>query len=90
MTEQNAGPTVLLLEDDLFLLDMYSMKFTQAGFTVESCQSTAEALTSLRGHLQPVAVLFDIVMPGDDGFSFLVNKFIARMERSYFHPPAMI
>ena len=71
MTEQNSSPTVLLVEDDHFLLDMYSMKFTQGGFAVESCQSSSEALTSLRGGVKPAAILFDIVMPGDDGFSLL-------------------
>ena len=71
MTEPNSGPTVLLVEDDVFLLDMYSTKFTQNGFVVESCQSVAEALTALRGGVKPAVVLFDIVMPGEDGFSLL-------------------
>ena len=66
-----SGETVLLLDDDHFLLDMYSMKFIQKGYAVEGCMSTAEALTALRGGLKPAAVLFDIVMPGEDGFSFL-------------------
>jgi len=66
-----SGGTILLVDDDHFLLDMYSMKFMQKAFTVEACQSTAEALTALRGGLRPIAILFDIVMPGDDGFAFL-------------------
>lgn len=72
MTEANAGKgTILLLDDDHFLLDMYSMKFMQKGYVVEACQSTAEALAALRGGLKPIAILFDVVMPGEDGFSFL-------------------
>lgn len=63
--------SILLVDDDRFLLDMYSTKFLQAGFDVESCQSTSEALTTLRGGMKPVAVLFDIVMPGEDGFALL-------------------
>ena len=66
-----SGPKVLLVEDDHFLLDMYSMKFAQDGFSVEPCQSVAEAVTALKGGLQPSAVLFDIVMPGEDGFALL-------------------
>lgn len=62
---------VLLVDDDKFLLDMYSMKFTQAGYTVHPCFSTNEALEVLRGGVKPVAVLFDVTMPGDDGFSLL-------------------
>lgn len=70
-TQVGAGKTILLLDDDHFLLDMYSMKFMQKGYAVEACQSTAEALAALRGGLKPTAILFDIVMPGEDGFSFL-------------------
>lgn len=62
---------VLLLDDDKFLLDMYSLKFTQAGFAVTPCFSTTEALQSLRGGFAPHAIVFDITMPGTDGFAFL-------------------
>lgn len=68
---QGQNGTIMLLDDDHFLLDMYSMKFIQKGFTVEAHQSTADALVSLRGGVKPQAILFDIVMPGEDGFSFL-------------------
>jgi two-component system chemotaxis response regulator CheY len=64
---------VLLVDDDKFLLDMYSLKFTQSGFTVHSCFSTNEALQKLRGGLKPAVVLFDVTMPGEDGF-FLLQK----------------
>lgn len=62
---------VLLVDDDKFLLDMYSMKFAQAGFLVQSFFSTAEALTALRGGSTPDVILFDITMPGEDGFVLL-------------------
>ncbi len=65
------GTTVLLVDDDKFLLDMYSLKFTQEGFTVIPCFSVAEALDALRGGAKPDAILFDITMPGQDGFEFL-------------------
>lgn len=63
--------TVMLVDDDKFLLDMYSLKFTKEGFTVIPCFSATEALESLRGGAKPDIILFDITMPGDDGFSFL-------------------
>lgn len=72
MAEGN-GKTVLLVDDDKFLLDMYSLKFTQEGFTVASCFSVQEALDALRGGLKPDVILFDITMPGQDGFEFLKN-----------------
>jgi len=68
---EDTQPKVLLLDDDKFLLDMYSVKFSQAGFSVVPCFSTAEALEKLRAGEKPQVMLFDITMPGDDGFVFL-------------------
>ncbi|OGG59467.1 hypothetical protein A2765_01915 [Candidatus Kaiserbacteria bacterium RIFCSPHIGHO2_01_FULL_56_24] len=70
MTGQT-GNTVLLVDDDKFLLDMYSLKFTQEGFIVVPCFSVQEALEALRGDAKPDVILFDITMPGQDGFEFL-------------------
>ncbi|NBV76689.1 response regulator [bacterium] len=63
-------PFVLLVDDDKFLLDMYAMKFTKEGYKVQTCLSVDEALTALRGGLQPDAILSDILMPIHDGFYF--------------------
>jgi CheY-like chemotaxis protein len=62
---------VLLLDDDKFLADMYSMKFTQEGYEVNACLSVNDAMAVLRKGFEPDAVVFDIVMPEHDGFSFL-------------------
>ena len=62
---------VLLLDDDKFLADMYSMKFTQEGYEVNACLSADDAIAALRKGFDPDAILFDLVMPGRDGFSFL-------------------
>lgn len=62
---------VLLTDDDKFLLDMYSMKFTEQGYTVEACLSVEDALRILHEGFAPDAVVFDIAMPERDGFSFL-------------------
>ena len=63
--------TILIIDDDRFLLDMYSLKFKQQGFTVESSASGQEALARLRDGLQPSVVLLDVVMPGLDGLEFM-------------------
>ena len=65
-------PTVLLVDDDKFLLDMYSMKFTKEGFTVQSCLSVNDAIDALRGGFVADAVLFDITMPERDGYALLL------------------
>jgi CheY-like chemotaxis protein len=62
---------VLLLDDDKFLADMYSMKFTQVGYEVNACLSVNDAIAVLKKGFDPDAVVFDIVMPEHDGFSFL-------------------
>src|SRR5262245_18577485 len=63
--------SVLLLDDDNFVLEMYGMKFTKEGFTVQRCLSVNDALEVLRKGYAPDAVIFDIVMPERDGFAFL-------------------
>lgn len=63
---------ILIIDDDNFLLDMYSMKFNELGsFTVEISSSGAEALEKIKGGLEPDIVLVDLVMPNMDGFEFL-------------------
>ncbi len=76
MTETStpAAPSkgnVMLVDDDKFLVDMYSMKFTQAGYNVHACLSVDSGLDTLRGGFVPDVILFDLVMPKNDGFSLL-------------------
>ncbi|RJQ34546.1 DNA-binding response regulator [Candidatus Parcubacteria bacterium] len=68
---KGASGNILLIDDDKFLVDMYSMKFAGAGFNVQACLSVADALRFLRDGFAAEAIVFDIVMPEHDGFSFL-------------------
>jgi len=63
--------TVLIVDDDKFLLEMYSVKFREDGFTVETGGGGKEGLEKLREGLKPDIIMLDIVMPGIDGFAFL-------------------
>jgi len=62
---------ILIVDDDKFLLDMYGMKFTQQGFNVQTCMSGTDALGVLRQGFTPEAIVFDLIMPECDGFTFL-------------------
>ncbi len=71
-TTPNQGQkTILIVDDDSFLLDMYAMRFTQASFTVVTAMSAEQALTKLRDGLVPDVMLLDVVMPAVDGFELL-------------------
>lgn len=64
--------TVLIIEDDRFLLDMYVMKFNERGFAVETAFGGQEALTKIQKKSnKPDIVLLDLVMPGIGGFEVL-------------------
>src|SRR3989344_113469 len=71
MNPEATQHSVLLLDDDKFLLDMYGMQFGREGFVVQTCFSTHDALNVLRQGFVPDVILFDLVMPGEDGFAFL-------------------
>jgi len=75
-SDKHKKPSVLMVDDDKFLADMYAMKFTQQGYEVQSYLAACDALASLRGGYHPDVVLFDLIMPECDGFSFLeaMNK----------------
>ncbi len=62
---------ILLVDDDAFLLQMYSMKFKSEGFEVHTSTSALDAVEQLRHGLSPHAIAFDITMPVHDGFFLL-------------------
>ena len=71
MPKEKIDYSILVIDDDSFLLDMYALKFTQKGFKVTTASGTLEALDKLRGGLVPDIIVVDLVMPAMDGFEFL-------------------
>lgn len=69
--KESEAKEILIVDDDSFLLDMYSLKFTQKGFDAKTASGTLEALEMLRGGMKPEIMVVDLVMPAMDGFEFL-------------------
>ena len=61
---------ILLVEDDPFLLDMYSTKFKEVGFDVVVAQDGEMGIAKAREAL-PELILLDVVLPKKDGFEVL-------------------
>lgn len=61
---------VLLVEDDAFLLNMYTTKLKVTGFTVVTASEGNQAWDMVQKE-KPDIVLLDILLPGIDGFEIL-------------------
>ncbi len=75
-------PKVLLIDDEKFLLELYSIKFLKSGFDVFSCLSADEGLDALRKGYEPDAILFDITMPEKNGYEFLEGLHDIRLSKN--------
>lgn len=64
---------VLIVEDDPFLSDMYSVKFSGMGYDAQIAEDGARCLDMLKGGLRPDVILMDIVMPKMDGMTLLTT-----------------
>ena len=62
--------TVLIVEDDPFLLSMYSTKFELEGFKVVTAEDGEKGVARVRDS-GPSIILLDILMPKMDGFEVL-------------------
>ena len=70
MTE-NKQLKILLIDDDRFLLDMYSLKFKKSGMDIDIASNGLNALEKLKSGSIYDIILLDIIMPGMDGLELL-------------------
>jgi DNA-binding response OmpR family regulator len=68
---ETAKQNIIIIDDDKFLLDMYTVKFGERGFVVTQCSSAEEALEKIKGGFHPDIFLVDIIMQKMDGFAFI-------------------
>lgn len=61
----------MIVDDDKFLLDMYTFKFREKGFEVTQAFGSIDAINKLKGGINPEVILLDVVMPTMDGFEVL-------------------
>lgn len=66
-----APATILLVDDDEFIVDIYGIKFSEHGHTVVPCLNADDALQKLRNGFKPDVIVSDLIMPFVDGFDFL-------------------
>lgn len=62
---------ILLVDDDKFLVDMYTVKFREANFDITPAFSGEEALDKIKEGIIPDVILMDMIMPGMSGLDFL-------------------
>lgn len=70
---ESKNKKVLIIDDDQFLLNMYSIKFKKSGFDVNTSVGGADALNKFKDGYQPDIILLDLVMPVMGGAELLEN-----------------
>ncbi len=67
-----AKKKIMIIEDDMFVMDIYQTKFSLEGFEVISAENGIEALKKIeKENVVPDLMLLDIVMPYMDGLEVL-------------------
>ncbi len=69
-TSKTTGKKILLIDDDLFIRDLYDEVLTQAGFVVETAANGKTGLEKILAGGYDL-ILLDVMMPQLDGIAIL-------------------
>lgn len=69
--QQQDKKMIMVVEDDIFISDIYDVKLKDAGYDVIMANNGREAIDKLESGVHPDLILLDIVMPYMDGFDVL-------------------
>lgn len=67
MMNENPKGKILIVDDDDFLVEMYTNKFQKDGFDVVAAKDGEDALTKIKGMDKFDIIMFDLIMPIKDG-----------------------
>lgn len=62
---------ILIVEDDIFIRDIYKIRFEQEGFEVIAAENGLAGLEKMQQGANPEIILLDMIMPGMDGLEVL-------------------
>src|SRR5580698_8743143 len=65
-----SNQTILIADDEVYMLRLLEMTFKKGGYTVVSCRDGQEAL-AMAGTVLPQLIVLDVMMPGLDGLGAL-------------------
>jgi len=64
--------SILLVEDDVFLRNLLTLRLQKEGFSVETAVDGIEAVEKIKS-LRPALVLLDLILPKKNGFEVLAE-----------------
>lgn len=83
---EQTGKTILLVDDDLTLLEMYEDRLKAEGYSIVQAKNGEEALNKARV-VKPALIILDIMMPKVNGFDVLKNL---RSDEEFKNTPIII
>ncbi len=70
--KQNQRKTIMIIEDDFYVLDIYKTKFGEEGYNLIIADNGRIAIEKIEeGKINPDIILLDLVMPYADGMTIL-------------------